>query len=97
MPPPSWRPTTRAPEAPAPRLRATADRLALSHGLAWICGDLPALSAQDATPPPEPVLPAGEAAASLTLWTLRHAEAGRIAERAIAWSHPHGRWVSWLG
>ncbi len=77
------------------RLRATVDRLALSHGLVWICGDLPALSAQ-AAPPPVPVLPSGEAPSSLTLWTLRHAQAGRVAERALAWSHPHGRWVSWL-
>lgn len=79
------------------RLRATVDRLALSHGLAWICGDLPSLSAQAAPLPPEPVLPAGEAASSLTLWTLRHAEAGRVVERSLAWSHPHGRWLAWLG
>jgi hypothetical protein len=78
------------------RLRATVDRLALRHGLAWICGDLPALSAQAAPLPPTPVLPAGEAPSSLTLWTLRHAQGGRVAERALAWSHPHGRWVAWL-
>ncbi len=77
------------------RLRATVDRLALSHGLAWICGDLPSLSAQ-AEPPPAPVLPAGEAPSSLTLWTLRHAQARHVAERPLAWSHPHGRWVFWL-
>ncbi|WP_457389626.1 DUF2332 domain-containing protein [Roseateles sp. P5_E1] len=81
-------------DADLDRLRATADRLALSHGLAWICGDLPALSAQEAVPP-EPVLPADEAASSMTLWTLRHLEAGRVAERALGWSHPHGRWVAW--
>jgi len=83
-------------EADLARLRATADRLALSHGLAWICGELPGLSARDSAPPPLPVLPAGEVASSATLWTLRHLQAGHIAEEALAWSHPHGRWISWL-
>jgi len=83
-------------QADLARLRATVDRFALSHGLAWICGDLPALSAPSSPRPPEPMLPAGEAASSLTLWTLRHTEAGRVAERSLAWSHPHGRWVFWL-
>ena len=79
------------------RLRATVDRLALSHGLAWLCGELPAASAQQHEPPPLPALPAGEVASSATLWTLRHAQAGRLEERTLAWSHPHGRWVHWLG
>ncbi|RZL37525.1 MAG: DUF2332 domain-containing protein [Rubrivivax sp.] len=79
-------------DADLARLRATVDRLAQSHGLVWICGDLPRLSAQDAVVPPEPVLPAGEPATSLTLWTLRL----RDEERALAWSHPHGRWIAWL-
>lgn len=83
-------------DADIARLRATADRLALSHGLAWVCGELPALSAQDAAPPPVPELPPQESAASATLWTLRHAADGRIVERHLAWSHPHGRWVHWL-
>lgn len=77
------------------RLRATVDRLALERGLAWICGDLPTLSAQDATVPSLPELPPGEPAASATLWTLRWANAGRVAERFLGWSHPHGRWVAW--
>jgi len=84
-------------DAELARLRATVDRLALSHGLAWICGDLPRLSARDAVPPPLPDLPADEAAATATLWTLRWADAGRLAEEALGWSHPHGRWVAWAG
>ena len=79
-------------DAELARLRDTVDRLSLSHGLAWICGDLARLSAQQAALPTEPVLPAGEAASTLTLWTLRH----RGKESAVAWSHPHGRWVYWL-
>jgi hypothetical protein len=78
-------------EADLARLRATVDRLARSHGLAWLCGDLAPLSAGQAPVPPAPLLPADEAASSLTLWTLRLAE----SERALAWSHPHGRWVAW--
>jgi hypothetical protein len=80
-------------DAELARLRATADRLALDRGLAWLCGDLPQLSARDATVPPPPVLPADEAPSSLTLWTLRHGG----GERPLAWSHPHGRWIHWLG
>ena len=82
-------------DADLARLRATVDRLALSHGLAWICGELPALSARDRQPPPLPALPPSEVAASATLWVLRWADAGRVAERALGWSHPHGRWLSW--
>jgi len=83
-------------QADLARLRATVDRLALTHGLAWICGDLPALSAQQHAAPPLPGLPAGEPASTPTLWTLRHGDAGRMAERTLAWSHAHGRWVAWL-
>lgn len=84
-------------DADLARLRATVDRLALSHGLAWICGELPASSAQSHPVPPLPALPPEESPASATLWTLRWPEAGRIAERPLGYSHPHGRWVAWLG
>lgn len=78
-------------EAELARLRATVDRLGRSHRLAWLCGELPHLSARGAVPPPPPLPPDG-AAASQTLWTLQLD--GR--QRALAWSHPHGRWVHWL-
>ncbi|MFT7776651.1 DUF2332 domain-containing protein [Roseateles sp.] len=77
------------------RLRATVDGLCRSHGLAWICGELPALSACDGIAPPLPDLPAGEVVASATLWTLRRAGADGLVERVLGWSHPHGRWVAW--
>lgn len=79
------------------RLRATVDALALRHGLAWVCGELPAFSAQRVQPPPLPALPPGESAASPTLWTLRYVARGAIEERALAWGHGHGRWTAWLG
>ena len=82
-------------DAELERLRATADRLALSHGLAWICGELPALSCRTDPSPPLPRLPVGEVAASATLWTLRWARGGGLAEQVLGWSHPHGRWVAW--
>ena len=84
-------------DADLARLRATLDRLMLSHGLAWICGELPALSPWDGPPPPLPVLPEPESASSATLWTLRWARAGGPAARVLGWSHPHGRWVAWSG
>ena len=79
------------------RLRATVDRLAVSHGLAWVCGDLPALSAPTLAPEHLPPLPAltAEDAASATLWTLRWAPAGAVQTRVLGWPHPHGRWVAW--
>lgn len=83
-------------DADLERLRATVDRLSRSHGLAWICGELPHLGSRAAAPP-LPALPAGEVAASATLWTLRWPAAGPVAERALGWSHPHGRWVAWQG
>ncbi len=83
-------------DADLARLRATVDRLALSRGLAWICGELPALSRSAGPVPALPALPPGEVAASATLWTLRQASRGGAAERVLGWSHPHGRWVAWL-
>lgn len=79
-------------QAELARLRATVDRLSQSHGLAWICGDLASLSLQGGDAPPKAVLPADEAFATMTLWTMRY----QSRERPLAWSHPHGRWVAWL-
>ena len=47
---------------------------------------------------PLTALPPGESMASTTLWTLRWPESGALRERALGWSHPHGRWVGgWRG
>ncbi|MCV2350708.1 DUF2332 domain-containing protein [Paucibacter sp. Y2R2-4] len=37
-----------------------------------------------------------EGATASTLWTLQWAESGALQQRALAWSHPHGRWLQWL-
>ena len=76
-------------------LRATVDQLAQRHGLVWVCGELPALSAPGLAASPLPELPAGESGASATWWTLRRAVQGGIAVQGLGWSHPHGRWVAW--
>jgi hypothetical protein len=82
-------------DADLARLRSTVDRLTRSHGLAWICGELPALSPAGSPPPPLPPLPPGEVASSATLWTLSWRRDGTVARQALGWSHPHGRWVHW--
>jgi len=58
------------------------------RGLAWINAETGAL----APLPGVPDCPAGESPRSATLWTLSWAGGAE----ALAWSHPHGRWVEWL-
>jgi hypothetical protein len=87
---------TYLPDGELQRLRATVDRLALSHGLAWLNAELAALSARDRPAPPLPALTPDQVHGSPTLWTLRWPVAGRIEEQALLWSHPHGRWVAGL-
>lgn len=85
-------------EADLARLRATVDRLCLRHGLAWVTGELPHLSAQQHGPeqlPVLPALPADQSPASATLWALHWRVAGQVQEALLGWSHPHGRWVHW--
>ncbi|HEX2010375.1 MAG TPA: DUF2332 family protein, partial [Roseateles sp.] len=67
-------------------------RLAHARGLAWLCAELPALHGPDLALPPVP------AQGSATLWSLSWAPAAGAAwqRRALAWSHPHGRWLQWL-
>lgn len=83
---------TYLPVAEVARLQATVDGLALTRGLAWISAETAELSARSITPPAHENLLPGSA----TLWTLRWAAGGAIHERALAWSHPHGRWARWL-
>jgi hypothetical protein len=76
------------------RHRAAVERLLRERSLVW-------LSAEAATlRPPALTLPApaqGEAvAASDTLWSLQWAEGSALRQTALAWSHPHGRWLRWL-
>jgi hypothetical protein len=72
------------------RYQATMARLTATRGLAWLSAEAPT-----ACPPAlaaAPPLPAGASAGSATLWTLQW----RGGIEALAWSHPHGRWLEWL-
>ncbi len=59
--------------------------------LMWLSAEAPALR------PAGLELPAlAQGATPSTLWTLQWTEAGTLRQRALAWSHPHGRWLQWL-
>jgi len=67
--------------------REVVERLVRERGLAWLSAEGPRSRPAGLALPP---LAAGAEAS--TLWTLQMR--GREAE-AVAWSHPHGRWVQW--
>ncbi len=75
--------------------RAYLDRiegLVRTRGLAWISGEMGKLSPLPTLPPS----PAGESAHSATLWTLQWRSPQGVRAEALAWSHPHGRWIQWV-
>ncbi|MFN3812786.1 MAG: DUF2332 domain-containing protein [Roseateles asaccharophilus] len=74
--------------------RARVADLVRRRGLAWLSAEAPSLAPPEARPPE--ALPAGYQAGSTSLWTLQMAEAGGVRTQALAWSHPHGRWLHWL-
>ena len=67
-------------------------QLVRDRGLAWISGEVGKL----APLPSPPDCPAGESPGSGTLWTLQWRDGGEVRTEALAWSHPHGRWIEWL-
>ncbi|MBB4843347.1 hypothetical protein HNP55_001866 [Paucibacter oligotrophus] len=73
--------------------RARVAELMRPYGLVWLSAESPAQA-----PPglPLPPLAAGLRADAATLWTLQWCEAGQLRQQALAWSHPHGRWLQWL-
>ena len=81
-------------DAPAlARYRQQVQALTLRRGLAWISAEAVARAPLE----PPPAVPAGESPGSATLWTLHWRRAdGRPCTEALGWSHPHGRWLSWL-
>lgn len=72
--------------------QARVRRLVLQHGLIWLSAEGAALRPPGLDLPP---LSAERAGASATLWTLQWAANGQIQQQALAWSHPHGRWLAW--
>lgn len=74
------------------RHRARVERLMAERGLWWLSAE--ALAHSDwPEGAPLPARPAGLSAGSATLWQWRRA--GQ-APRALAWSHPHGRFAHWI-
>ncbi|WP_067066207.1 DUF2332 domain-containing protein [Roseateles chitosanitabidus] len=68
-------------------------RLVRERGLAWISGELGRFAPLDTLPPD----PEGEPPDSATLWTLQWRDRdGALRTEPLAWSHAHGRWISWL-
>lgn len=70
------------------RLRAVVGRLVRERGLAWLSAEGPGVRPSGLALPP--LAPGAEAS---TLWTL---ELPDREPAALAWSHPHGRWVQWV-
>lgn len=64
------------------------------RGLAWLNAEAAALRPPELAQPP--AWPAQYQPGSTSLWTLQMADAGGIRTQALAWSHPHGRWLHWL-
>jgi len=73
--------------------RARVAELILRHGLVWLSAESPSQCPPGLRPAP---LAGGLQEDAATLWTLQWAEAGRLCQQALAWSHPHGRWLQWL-
>ncbi|MDC8786616.1 DUF2332 domain-containing protein [Roseateles koreensis] len=73
--------------------RARVAQLILRHDLMWLSAESAAQCPPGLDLPP---LAAHLRADAATLWTLQWAEAGQLRQQALAWSHPHGRWVQWL-
>jgi len=79
-----------APDAVA-QMRQRLAAMMQQGDLMWLSAESPQLR------PPGLELPAlAEGATASTLWTLQWAESGTLQQRALAWSHPHGRWLQWL-
>ncbi len=68
------------------RYREHVERLVRERGLAWLSAEGPGTR-----PPGLPLPPLVEGAEASTLWTLQWRE----QQAALAWSHPHGRWLQW--
>ncbi|UXH78664.1 DUF2332 domain-containing protein [Roseateles amylovorans] len=68
------------------------ERLVRARGLAWISGEMGKLAPLSDVP----ASPPGESPHSATLWTLQWRSPAGLRTEALAWSHPHGRWIEWL-
>jgi len=81
-------------DAPAlERFHARALALVEQRGATWLSAEMGSRSALQPAPP----CPEGESPGSATLWALHWRDVdGHRHDEALAWSHPHGRWLQWL-
>lgn len=70
------------------RFQAEVGRLVRRRGLAWLSAESPSLRPTGLELPPT-----APGASAHSLWSL----VWQDWPEALAWSHPHGRWVQWLG
>jgi len=70
------------------RYQAEVSRLVRERGLAWLSAESPSLRPAGLELPPT-----AEGASAHSLWSL----VWQDRTEALAWSHPHGRWLQWLG
>ncbi len=81
-------------EAMLQRHRERVAALMRRHGLVWLSAEASGLRPPELALPP---LPTDYAPGSSSLWALQWAAAdGALQQQALAWSHPHGRWLQWL-
>jgi hypothetical protein len=98
----SWVLTYMAPEALRSHIHQL-KALVRERGLAWLSGEGPWLRLGAAEPPaldlatvaPHPLKPSAAAWSQGTLWWL--VQPGQDQPELLARSHPHGRWLQWLG
>jgi hypothetical protein len=77
------------------RCLRTIEALVQEAGALWLSAEAPALGLYPCEAP-APSVEGGEYAAG-TLWTLCRAGRDRPRYDVIARSHPHGKWLEWLG
>lgn len=75
------------------RHRETMERLVRERGLMWLSAEGPLLRVGPVEVPPA----ASPELANGSLWTLCRRVDGRAHFEVLARSHPHGRWMEWLG
>lgn len=67
--------------------------LVRQRGVVWVSAEAPSLRPFGLDLPATPPFDSKGA----TLWCQVKHHAGEVRQRALAWSHPHGAWLQWLG
>jgi hypothetical protein len=70
--------------------------LVQQYGMAWVSAEAPEISIDPKLTPPA-VEPAQADGSAATPWTLTMPGDGAPVSEFVAVSHPHGKWMQWLG